>query len=236
MARAHSFRKKLLIWPLAGLAFLFLLICLIVGGLRFINPPVTAFMLADQEEFPDRRQRQRWVTLKDISPWMPLAVIASEDQRFLDHWGVDFNALGDAINEFRKGQGLRGASTITQQTVKNLFLWNGRDFSRKALEAGLALLADGLWSKSRTMELYLNVAEFGPGIYGVEAASRFYFGIPASRLTAEQAARLAAVLPSPKKISPTASSDYVTERVAWITKYMKLLGGLNLVRSRLYDR
>ena len=155
---------------------------------------------------------------------MPLAVVASEDQRFPHHAGVDFEAIRQALSEYRAGEGLRGASTITQQTAKNLFLWNGRSFVRKAVEAGLAVVIDGLWPKQRILEVYLNVAEFGPGIYGVEAASQAYFDKPARHLTEYQAALLAAVLPNPKVLRVNAPSTYVRERVVWIQGQIAQLG------------
>ena len=169
--------------------------------------------------------------MAEISPWMPLAVVASEDQRFPYHSGVDFEAIRKAVSEYKAGEGLRGASTITQQTAKNLFLWNGRSFVRKALEAVLALGIDGLWPKERVLEVYLNIAEFGPGIYGVEAASEIYFGKPARKLSQTQAARLAAVLPNPKVLSVTAPTAYVQERVAWIQQQMNQLSGLKYLEQ-----
>jgi monofunctional biosynthetic peptidoglycan transglycosylase len=137
---------------------------------------------------------------------------------------VDFEAIRQALSEYRAGEGLRGASTITQQTAKNLFLWNGRSFIRKAIEAGLAVVIDGFWSKQRILEVYLNIAEFGPGIYGVEAASQAYFGKPARHLTEYQAALLAAVLPNPKVLSVNSPSSYVLERVSWIQGQIAQLG------------
>lgn len=221
------------------LRWLFLLVVFLVGFtvlvlllFRFINPPSTAFIMAYQVESGSwKGVSQTWVPLEDISPWMPLAVIASEDQRFLDHWGVDTSAIATAVNAFKEGDGLRGASTITQQTAKNLFLWGGRSFVRKGMEAGLAVTMDGLWSKRRIMEVYLNVAEFGRGIYGVEAASRAHFGVSAKQLTASQAARLAAVLPNPKAFDAGAPTSYLWERVSWIQRQMGQLGGTALVRD-----
>lgn len=199
---------------------------------RFVNPPTTAFILGYQVETGSfTGVSQAWVPLENISPWMPLAVIASEDQRFLDHWGVDLNAIVTAVNAFQEGDGLRGASTITQQTSKNLFLWGGRSFVRKGLEAVLAVGMDGLWPKRRIMEVYLNVAEFGPGIYGVEAASQAHFGVSAEQLTASQAARLAAVLPNPSVFDAGSPTPYVWERVSWIQRQMSQLGGTALVRG-----
>jgi len=201
---------------------------------RFVNPPTSAFMLGHALSGSNHELRHEWVDLDDISPWMPLAVVASEDQRFPYHHGVDFGAIRKALAEYQAGQGLRGASTITQQTAKNLFLWGGRSFVRKALEAGLALAIDALWPKRRVIEVYLNVAEFGPGVYGVGAASRIYFGVPASQLSQSRAARLAAVLPNPKELSAASPSPYVWERVAWIRGQMAQLSGLRYLHG-LYN-
>ncbi len=216
-----------LFWILAGIV---LVTAAILALFRFVNPPATAFTLAWQLE---NRQpiQQIWVSLEDISPWMPLAVIASEDQRFLTHWGLDLDAIATAVTAYQQGNNLRGASTITQQTAKNLFLWSGRSMARKGLEAVLALGLEGLWPKRRIMEVYLNVAEFGPGIYGVEAASQSHFGIKASQLSPEQAARLAAVLPNPRVYSAAAPSPYIWQRVSWIRRQMGQLGGTDLVQS-----
>ncbi len=212
----------------AGLiALLFVLILL----LRFVNPPTSAFMLAYQVGSAPQSIRHEWVPMTEISPWMPLAVVASEDQRFPHHLGVDFEAIRKAVSEYKAGEGLRGASTITQQTAKNLFLWNGRSFVRKAIEAGLAVAIDGLWPKQRVLEVYLNIAEFGPGIYGVEAASQAYFGIPARFLSENQAARLAAVLPNPNVLSVTSPTTYVQERVDWIRGQMDQLSGLRYLEG-----
>lgn len=233
MAQRSLIRRSLrtLAWALAGLL---LLTVLLIVLFRFVNPPTSAFMLGHVFSGSSHELRQEWVRLEDISPWMPLAVVASEDQRFPYHQGVDFGAIRKALAEYRAGQGLRGASTITQQTAKNLFLWNGRSFLRKALEAGLALGIDALWPKRRILEVYLNVAEFGHGIYGVGAASRIFFGIPASQLSQTQAARLAAVLPNPKVLSAASPSSYVWERVTWIRGQMAQLSGLHYLRG-LYN-
>jgi len=216
------------IWGLFALVLLFASLLLLF---RYVNPPTSAFIVSYSLAHPHQEVQQQWVRFSEISPWMPLAVVASEDQRFPDHWGIDFAAIRKALAEYRAGDGLRGASTITQQTAKNLFLWNGRSFVRKTLEAGLALAVDGLWPKRRILEVYLNIAEFGPGIYGVEAASRAYFGIPARQLSAAQAARLAAVLPNPEVLSVTDPSAYVRDRVFWIRSQMNQLSGLQYLKD-----
>lgn len=215
-------------WVFIALVLLFLSMLLLF---RFVNPPTSAFMLSYSLANPHKEVKQQWVSFSDISPWMPIAVVASEDQRFPDHWGVDFVAIRKALAEYHAGDGLRGASTITQQTAKNLFLWNGRSFVRKTLEAGLALAVDGVWPKRRILEVYLNIAEFGPGIYGVEAASKAYFGISARQLSANQSARLAAVLPNPKVLSVSSPSPYVRDRVFWIRGQMDQLSGLHYLKD-----
>lgn len=230
MAKRSFVRTSLRLVAMAlGAVIALLLLAILL--FRFVNPPTSAFMLAYQLDNPPRPLRHEWVPLSDISPWMPLAVVASEDQRFPHHRGVDVDAIRKAVSEYKAGEGLRGASTITQQTAKNLFLWNGRSFARKAIEAGLAVTIDGLWPKQRVLEVYLNIAEFGPGIYGVEAASQAYFGKPARYLSQAQAARLAAVLPNPKVLSVNSPSAYVQERVDWIQRQMAQLSGLRYLEG-----
>ena len=167
-----------------------------------------------------------WVGMDKISPWMGLAVIAAEDQTFPTHWGFDVDAIQKAVshNE-RNASRIRGASTLSQQTAKNLFLWDGRSWLRKGLEAGLTLGMETVWSKRRILTVYLNVAEFGEGVFGVEAAAQRYFNKPASRLTMSEAALLAAVLPNPIRFKAGAPSGYVRSRQAWIMRQMRQLGG-----------
>jgi monofunctional biosynthetic peptidoglycan transglycosylase len=179
-------------------------ILLSVVAFRFINPPITPVMLV--EKLKGNTLRRDWVPLQDISPQLPLAVIASEDGRFCVHWGVDWGAVRDAVKEGGGLQGLRGASTIPMQTAKNLYLWNGRSFVRKALEVPLAYVMSALWPKQRMMEVYLNVAQFGPGIFGAEAASRYYFHKSAAELTRHEAVLLAAALPNPRFRNPARQS------------------------------
>ncbi|BBB31641.1 monofunctional biosynthetic peptidoglycan transglycosylase [Neptunomonas japonica JAMM 1380] len=193
-------------------------------------------MLIDQWQNPERVVQHTWVDLEDISQWMPLAVIASEDQGFVKHWGIDTQALMTALKDYRKKGSLRGASTISQQTAKNLFLWNDRHYMRKVLELGLTLGLEGLWSKRRIMEVYLNIAEFGDGVYGVQAASQHFFGIKARYLTRTQAAKLAAVLPNPKKYNAGRPSTYIRKRVVWITRQMRQLGGTSSIQPLLHGQ
>jgi monofunctional biosynthetic peptidoglycan transglycosylase len=193
----------------------------VVLALRYVNPPFSAVML--EQRGPLASVEYRWVNRATIARAAAHAAVAAEDQRFLEHHGIDFVSLDRALEDYRAGDGLRGASTITQQVAKNLFLWQGRSFLRKALEAYFALLIEAVWSKQRILEVYLNIAEFGPGIFGVEAAAQTFFGTHASRLTAPQAALLAAVLPNPQRLHVEHPSAYVRSRQAWIVTQMQLL-------------
>ena len=187
---------------------------LLVLPLRWLDPPTSAFMLQDGSG--REPLLHEWVAAGELGTHAALAVVASEDQRFADHFGLDFKAIKKAVDEQDKRGYLRGASTITQQTVKNLYLWPGRSLLRKALEAWMTLVAEACLPKHRILDIYLNIAEFGPGIYGVGAASQHYFGRSPDQLSRAQAALLAAVLPNPKRLRVEAPSDYVRERQSWI--------------------
>jgi monofunctional biosynthetic peptidoglycan transglycosylase len=165
-----------------------------------------------------------WVSMDEISPWMALAVIASEDQKFPEHWGFDVDAIQSVLDN-DGNERMRGASTLSQQTAKNLFLWDGRSWMRKGLEAGLTVGIETVWTKRRILTVYLNVAEFGNGVFGVEEASQRYFNKPASRLTMSEAALLAAVLPNPIRFRADAPSGYTRQRQQWIMRQMRQLGG-----------
>lgn len=177
-----------------------------------------------------------WVSMDEISPWMGLAVIAAEDQKFPEHWGFDVSAIEKALAHNERNESrIRGASTLSQQTAKNLFLWDGRSWVRKGLEAGLTLGIETVWSKKRILTVYLNIAEFGDGVFGVEAASQRYFHKPASKLTMSEAALLAAVLPNPIRFKASAPTGYVHSRQAWIMRQMRQLGGEGFMREhKLY--
>jgi monofunctional biosynthetic peptidoglycan transglycosylase len=198
---------------------LLLLMALLLLVLRFVPPPTTSFML--QSPYP---VTQHWISIDKLPPHIPLAMIASEDQHFPAHFGLDLTAISNALDQNDDGKGLRGASTISQQTAKNLLLWPGRSFVRKGLEAMLTISLEAIWGKKRILEMYINVAEFGKGIYGVEAASQHYFNKSARYLTANEAARLAVLLPSPRKRDPNNLTPYLRQRVAWVEKQMKQLG------------
>lgn len=171
---------------------------------RFVNPPITAVQAVTM--LKGGKVRQHWVPLERMSPNLPLAVIASEDGRFCLHYGVDWAAVREAVNEGGGWAGFRGASTIPMQTAKNLYLWNSRSYVRKFAEVPLAYVMTFLWPKKRMIEVYLNVAQFGPGIYGAEAASRRYFGKSAAQLTRREAVLLAVALPNPGYRNPARPS------------------------------
>jgi monofunctional biosynthetic peptidoglycan transglycosylase len=212
------------------LVFLMILASVLaVLTLRWVDPPTSAFML--QREWVGRvsgeegfRLDHRWVPWEAITPAMALAVVAAEDQRFPTHHGFDLMEIQNALDDLEAGGRVRGASTITQQVAKNLFLWSGRSWVRKALEAYLTALIELTWPKRRILEVYLNIAQFGDRIFGVEAASRWFFGKRAIALTAREAALLAAVLPNPVRLRVDAPSGYVRERAAWIERQARQLG------------
>jgi monofunctional glycosyltransferase len=193
-----------------GLAIAVLAVCWFLLVLFHAVRPASSTLMQARNVLGDPVDR-RWVALDAISRHLPRAVIAAEDQRFCLHGGVDWGALGEVLGE--EGGPSRGASTITMQTVKNLYLWPGRSYLRKALEIPMALVAGLVWSKARVMELYLNVAEWGDGVFGAEAASQRYFGKSARDLTAVEAARLAAALPNPRLSDPRQGSS-ASRRVA----------------------
>lgn len=177
-----------------------------------------------------------WVSMDDISPQMALAVMAAEDQKFPEHWGFDVAAIEKALshNE-RRPTRIRGASTLSQQTAKNLFLWDGRSWLRKGLEAGLTAGIELVWTKRRILTVYLNIVEFGDGVFGVEEASQRFFNKPAKRLTASEAALLAAVLPNPHRFKANAPSGYVVQRQQWIMRQMRQLGGEGFLKENNLD-
>ena len=196
---------------------------------RFVPVPCSALMVERRVEswFSDRpyTSRHAWVPLERIAPCMGVAVIAAEDQAFAEHFGFDWKAIERAMAHNEKSRRKRGASTVSMQTAKNLFLWESRTWLRKGFEAYFTLLLEAAWSKRRILEVYLNIVEFGDGIYGVEAASRAYFRKSAGELRPGEAALLAAVLPSPRRYKANAPSPYVLGRQAWILNQMRLIGG-----------
>lgn len=194
---------------------------LLVLPLRWFEPATSAFMLLDDSGRDPLLHD--WIAWSELGTTVALAVVAAEDQRFADHFGLDLAAIRKAVDEQEQRGYLRGASTISQQTAKNLFLWPGRSFVRKGLEAWLTVVVEICLPKRRILEIYLNIAEFGPGIYGVGAASRYYFQLTPDELSDSRAALLAAVLPNPRRLRVDAPSDYVRERRDWILENMRRL-------------
>lgn len=204
--------------------------------LRFVPPVASAYMvergLAQAwRGNRDFRIHYRWVPWSRIAPAAPLAMVAGEDQTFPFNHGFDIASIRSAVEVAEAGGRLRGASTITQQTARNLFLWSGGGFFRKGLEAWFTVLIDFTWPKRRVLEVYANIAELGDGIYGVEAAAQAYWREPASRLTTRQSALLAAVLPNPRGWHADRPSAYVQRRAAWIERQMRQLGGVAYVQD-----
>lgn len=205
---------------------------------KWVAPPATLHMVkrraeAGSADKPDPVIKYKFVRLDEMSEQLPLAVVASEDQLFLQHSGFDFNAIADAFKRNQKSNKIRGGSTISQQVAKNVFLWHGRSYFRKAVEAYFTFLIEVIWGKQRILEVYLNIAEMGDGVFGVEAASQKYFKIPAAKVGRQQAALLAAVLPNPIKFSVQNPSNYTLQRRNRIVRAMRSLGGTNYVKPIL---
>lgn len=218
--------RKILLWALFGFATLTVLP---VVALRWLPAPGSAFMLEKRigDAFDGKAHpvfAYRWVDWERISPQAKLAVIAAEDQKFPEHMGFDMEAIEKALEHNEHARRKRGASTISQQLAKNLFLWPSRSWIRKGSEVYFTLLIETLWPKQRILEMYLNVAEFGENVYGVEAAAQRYWGKSAAQITAPEAALLAAVLPNPRRLRAAAPSLFVQTRANWIEEQMNQLG------------
>ncbi|ALN56467.1 monofunctional biosynthetic peptidoglycan transglycosylase [Lysobacter enzymogenes] len=228
--------RRWLRWLIA-LPFLFVLAsALQVAVLRFVDPPFSAFMLIRQGQAWGGgdfgfRLAYDWRDLDEISPNLPVAVVASEDQRFAEHFGFDLRAIEKARKNNERGRRVRGGSTVSQQTAKNLFLWAGRSWVRKGLEAWYTLLIETMWSKRRIIEVYVNVAEFGDGVYGAQAAARTYYRKDAARLAPAEAARMVAVLPNPKRYSVVKPGPYVQRRTNAIQRQMRNIGGSGYLKQ-----
>lgn len=194
---------------------------------RFVPVPITPLMIIRCFEQLHKDQKLKlakdWVPLKKISPNMALAVIAAEDQNFVRHFGFDLESIEKAFNHNKRGRRIKGASTITMQTAKNLFLWPGRTWVRKGLEAYFTVLLEICWSKERILEVYLNITEMGKGIYGVEAAANAYYKKPAAKLSRSQAAMIAAAMPLPLRMNPARPSSYMISRQGWILRQMNYI-------------
>ncbi|HCD06554.1 MULTISPECIES: monofunctional biosynthetic peptidoglycan transglycosylase [unclassified Methylophaga] len=210
----------------AILAFV-LLSLLLVLPFRWVNPPITMVM-ADRwiHSTEDFELRQSWLSWEAIPKHAALAVVTSEDQKFPLHSGFDLKAIQQALKERERRGGLRGASTISQQVAKNMYLWTGRSWFRKGLEVWFTLLIELSWSKQRILEVYLNIAEWGPGVFGIEAASQYHFRLPAANLTPMQAALLASSLPSPLNYNPARPAQHLHKRAEWNLQQQRRLGGV----------
>ncbi|MEP0006897.1 MAG: monofunctional biosynthetic peptidoglycan transglycosylase [Balneola sp.] len=228
-SKTWVYTKKTMKWASISFVGFVLISFLMLISLKWVNPSFTAFTLQeDWEEIGVERYslKERWVEYEDIPQNIKWAVVASEDQKFWEHPGIDLVAIAEAYQEMEKGERVRGASTITQQVAKNLFLSSDKNFVRKGAEAGLALTIDALWGKERVLEIYLNIAEFGPGVYGIGKASDHFFDKEAEFLKDDESARMAAVLPNPKRMRVEPASPYVKERKDWILKNMMNLSGI----------
>jgi monofunctional biosynthetic peptidoglycan transglycosylase len=211
---------------LAGFGAVIALSLVLVLPVRWLDPPASAYMLLQ-----DAENLQFWVEIEKISPQVSVAVLAAEDQRFLEHHGFDFASIREALETALAGGRLRGASTISQQVARNLYLWPSRSLPRKLLEAWLTVWIELCWPKQRILEVYLNVAEFSPGIYGAAAASYFYFNRLPERLTADQAALMAAALPNPARRQVGDPSLSLQRRRAELLAEMERIGGVNALRG-----
>jgi len=223
-------RKWFWRWTFYLILFVCILSALPMLGLRYFNPPTSSFIELNKRN-NNVNIKHQWVDMNDISLYFPNAVIAAEDQQFPNHFGFDIKQIR-LVLENRKTDGIaRGASTISQQTVKNLFLWPQRSYLRKAIEAWLVGWMELIVPKKRILELYVNFAQFGKSIFGVEAASQAYFGISAKDLTPEQSALIAASLPTPSRSNPAKPSNYLKERAAYIQDQMPRIGGRRMVEE-----
>ena len=242
VTRQRRFKRPRRCWWQRGLVHLLILFLVFSIGLvvtfRWVPPPTSSLMLqtyfARRAYAPDAKgpaYAYQWTPYTAMSPALPLAVIAAEDQRFPNHYGFDMTEIQQALRDYWEGKGLRGASTISQQVAKNLYLWSDRNLLRKGLEAWFTILLETFWSKRRILEVYLNIAQFGVGVFGVGAASQHYFGKPPAALTAAEAALLAAALPGPVIYRVEQPSPYVRQRQQWILRHMNQLGGVRYLNK-----
>ncbi|MCJ7554481.1 MAG: monofunctional biosynthetic peptidoglycan transglycosylase [Ignavibacteriaceae bacterium] len=227
--------KSILKAALKFILLLFVLSVVVVFLLRWINPVTSSIMIQRQIsaliEGDFRFISYKWVSYDNVSPELPIAIVAAEDQNFPNHFGFDFDQIEKALEQHERGRKLRGASTITQQVAKNLFLWEGRSFIRKGIEAYFTILIELLWDKKRILEVHLNIAEMGDLIFGAGVASLIHFRKTPDKLTRSQAALLTATLPNPKRYSASRPSNYVLRRQAWIIRQVNALGGKNYLKD-----
>ena len=223
----NKIKRIFIKWLLYAMLGWLVLSLLIVLPFRWLNPPVSMVMLERWLTHDDYSIQQTWLSWDEMLKKAALAVITSEDQRFPIHQGFDVDAIMKALNEAEEGGRLRGASTISQQVAKNMFLWTGRSWLRKGLEVWFTSLIEVTWGKQRILEVYMNIAEWGPGVFGIEAASQHHFGKRASQLTDMQAALLASTLPSPLKYDPARPAQHLIDRARWNLAQQRKLGGTN---------
>jgi len=224
MKKLFKFIVKIILW-------FFAISIISVVVFRWVPVPVTPLMLIRYFEAPSAERtmwQHDWESIENISVNLQKAVICSEDQNFVKHSGFDIEAIEKAIENNKKGKRIRGASTISQQTAKNVFLWPGRNWIRKGLEVYFTFLIETIWSKERILEVYLNSIEMGNGVYGAEAAANYWFKKSASQLSANEAAAIAAILPNPMQYRANPASAYIQSRKTWITKQMNYYGPLEL--------
>ncbi|MBE0649802.1 MAG: monofunctional biosynthetic peptidoglycan transglycosylase [Bacteroidales bacterium] len=233
-----SFKQRLFRifkWTLKVTMIFFVSTVLLVFAMRWINPVTSSIIVQRQISGLFKGEfeliKYHWVSYDDVSKFMPIAIVAAEDQNFPKHFGFDFKQIEKALKENQRGRRVRGASTITQQVAKNLFLWEGKSFLRKGIEAYFTLLIELLWDKQRILEVHMNIAEMGDKIFGVGTASVAYFKKPAANLNIRQAALLAAILPNPKKYSAIKPSGYVRGRQSWIVRQINSLGGPDYLKD-----
>ena len=220
--------KRLLKFLFKLVAWLFLISVFFVILYKWVPVPFTPLMAIRYFENPEEPIQHDWVPINEISPHLQLAVISSEDQNFLNHSGFDIKAIEKAMDENKTGKRIRGASSISQQTAKNVFLWPQRSWFRKGLEVYFTFMIELFWSKERILEVYLNSIEMGKGIYGAEAASQAWFNKPADKLSAYEAAAIAAILPNPRKYRANPASSYINQRKNWIVRQMQNYGRFQL--------
>lgn len=228
--KLFKFLLKLFLWFIGLTVFWVLLY-------KFVPVPYTPLMAIRAIEGDENyKTRHDWVPIEEISPYLQLAVICAEDQTFLSHSGFDRKAIEKAIENNEKGKRLRGGSTISQQTAKNVFLWPHRNWIRKGLEAYFTLLIETLWSKERILEVYLNSVEMGNGVFGAEAAAQYWFRTSAKKLRAENAAAIASILPNPRRYKANPPGPYVARRTQWVMRQMRYHGPFKLEKKKKKEK
>lgn len=236
--KKSSFKQKMFMifkWIIKASIIFFVSTVLMVFAMRWINPVTSSIMIQRQISsiFKGNFElvKYQWVDYDNVSPNIPISIVAAEDQNFPNHFGFDFKQIEKAMKQNKKGKRIRGASTISQQVAKNLFLWEGKNFVRKGIEAYFTILIELLWDKKRILEVHMNIAEFGENIFGVGIASLAYYKKSPGKLTLSQSALLAAVLPNPLKYSVVKPSGYVRGRQNWIIRQVNSLGGTDYLKN-----